>query len=71
MKTLILLGIALACGAAIMAWTAWQERRNAWLVWQTAHRERGPVEASRKVAAHWGLKMAERCLAKQRKEDAR
>jgi hypothetical protein len=70
MKTLILLAISLACGTGIMAWAAWQERRGAWLAWQTAHRERGPIEASRKVSTHWGRKMAERCLAKQRKEDA-
>jgi hypothetical protein len=69
MNTLALFGIALACGAGIMAWTAWQERRGAWLAWQTTYRERGPIEASRKVTAHWGRKMAERCLAKQRKEE--
>ena len=71
MKTLILLAISLACGTGIMAWTAWQERRDAWLAWQTTYRERGPIEASRKVTVYWSRAMAERCLAKQRKEEQR
>ena len=71
MKTLILLAISLACGTGIMAWTAWQERRDAWLAWQTTYRERGPIEASRKVTAHWGRKMAAWLDRKQRKEEKR
>ena len=71
MNTLALFGIALACGAGIMAWTAWQERRGAWLAWQTTYRERGPVEAFRKVTVYWSRAMAEWCLEKQAKEEKR